>query len=109
MKSAIWISFDFGVRGDYEGMFTWFDEHKAKECGSNLAFLLYEYKKDLIKELKADLKNALDITKRTRIYSIHLDPERKKMKGTWLYGGRKTPPWTGFAQGPQEEDEDEAQ
>ena len=108
MKSAIWISYDLGVRGDFEGMYTWLDEHGAKECGDSLAFVNYEYKKELIKDLKADLKAALEMSKKSRIYTIHLDPVTKKMKGTFLFGGRKAPPWAGFAGGVQQEDEDEA-
>ncbi len=33
MRRAIWISYDFGVRGDYEGFYTWLDLHDAIECG----------------------------------------------------------------------------
>ena len=107
MKNAIWISYDLGVRGDYEGMYTWLDEHGAKECGDGLAFVNYDYKKELIKDLKADLKAAVEMNKKTRVYTIHLDPATKKMKGTFLFGGRKAAPWAGFAGGVQQE-EDEA-
>ena len=31
--STIWISYDLGVRGDYEGLYAWLDSHGAKECG----------------------------------------------------------------------------
>ncbi len=108
MKKAIWISYDLGVRGDYEGMYAWLDEHHAKECGDSLAFLNYEFKTDLMKELKAALSKAVDLKpKRTRIYVIHLD-SAKKMKGTFLLGGRKSPPWAGYAsESETEEDVDE--
>jgi hypothetical protein len=86
-------------------MYTWLDEHGAKECGDSLAFMNYEYKKDLLKELKADISSAISANKRTRIYTIHLDPATKKMKGTFLIGGRRAPPWSGFAAGIQEEDD----
>ena len=106
MKSAIWIAYDLGVRGDYEGMYAWLDEHGAKECSGNLAYINFEYKKDLLKELKADLGGAVTTNKRSRLYAIHLDPTTKKMKGKFLFGGRKAPPWAGFAGGAQEvEDE----
>ncbi|HEV7222220.1 MAG TPA: hypothetical protein VGN42_05920 [Pirellulales bacterium] len=103
-KNAIWISFDLGVRGDYEEMYAWLANHGAKECGDSLAFINYEYKKDLLKELKVDVEHAIKATKRTRVYAIHLDPDTKKMKGTFLIGGRRVPPWAGFAAGAQEED-----
>jgi hypothetical protein len=38
MKSAIWLTFDLGVRGDYETLYTWLDQRLAKECGDNVAF-----------------------------------------------------------------------
>jgi hypothetical protein len=107
MKNVIWISYDLGVRDDYEGLFSWLAEHGAKECGDSLAYINYEYKKDLLKELKADLVAAISPTKRTRIYTIHLDPATKEMKGTFLIGGRKIPPWAGFAAGAQEIDDGE--
>jgi hypothetical protein len=105
MKNAVWISYDLGLRGDYEGLYSWLAEHGAKECGYSLAFINYEYKKDLLKELKAELVRAISPSKRTRVYTIHLDPTTKKMKGTFLIGGRRVPPWTGYATGAQEVDD----
>jgi hypothetical protein len=97
MKSAVWVSYDLGVQADYEGMFAWLDEHQAKECGDSLAFLNYEYSGRLLKALTADLKKSVQITKRSRIYVIYREQETKKMKGIFLFGGRKAPPWSGFA------------
>lgn len=28
---TIWISYDLGVQGDYEGLYGWLDTHKARE------------------------------------------------------------------------------
>jgi hypothetical protein len=97
MKNALWISFDLGVQADYEGMYAWLDEHQAKECGDSLAFLNYEYSGSLLESLTADLRNSVEITKRTRIYVIYRDAETKKMKGSFIFGGRKAPPWSGFS------------
>ena len=69
------------------------------------ATIKYDVKKDLMKELKADLSETLSLQKRTRIYVIHLDSQTKKMKGTFLFGGRKAAPWSGYAGGKGEEDE----
>ncbi len=97
MKRAIWISYDFGIRGDYEGIYTWLDGHSAMECGDSLAFLEYEFTGDLIEALKEDLKDSVDVTKKTRIYVIWRDTVSKKMKGRFILGTRKSPPWTGYA------------
>ena len=44
MQRSIWLSYDLGVRGDYEGMYSWLENHAAKECGSSVAFLKnYEF------------------------------------------------------------------
>ena len=40
-KQVIWISFDLGIRGDYENLYAWLDEHGAKECGDNFASIIY--------------------------------------------------------------------
>jgi hypothetical protein len=80
MKKAIWISYDLGVRGDYESMYTWLDQHDAKECGDSMAFVSYEYKNDLLKELKASLNEAISLSKKTRIYIIHPNPSTKKRR-----------------------------
>lgn len=97
MKNAVWISYDLGVQADYEGMYSWLDEHQAKECGDSLAFVNYEYTGSLLDALTADLQRSVQITKRTRIYVIYREQDTKKMKGSFIFGGRKAPPWSGFA------------
>lgn len=106
MKRTIWISYDLGVRGDYEGIYTWLDEHEAIECGDSLSLLKYEFSGDLIEDLKKDIQDSVDLTKKTRIYVIWRDATTKKMKGRFIFGTRKSPPWTGYASG-EEEFEDE--
>lgn len=97
ITSAVWVSFDLGVQGDYPGIYSWLDEHQATECGDNLAFLNYEHSGSLLETLISDLKKSVEITKRTRIYVIYRERETKKMKGSFIFGGRKAAPWSGFA------------
>lgn len=97
IKSAIWVSYDLGVQGDYPGIYAWLDEHQANECGDNLAFLTYEHSGSLIESLTADLKRSVETTKKTRIYVIYRDQESTRMKGVFVLGGRKAAPWSGFA------------
>ena len=97
MNSVVWISYDLGVQADYEGMYGWLDEHQAKECGDSLAFLNYEYSGSLLQALTADLERSVQITKRTRIYVIYREQDTKKVTGKFIIGGRKAPPWSGFA------------
>lgn len=107
MKRAIWISYDLGVRGDYEGIYTWLDEHGAIECGDSIAFLKYEFPEDLIESLKKDFKESIDVTKKTRVYVIWRDTETKKMKGRFILGTRQSSPWTGYAGGEEELEDEE--
>ena len=64
MEKAIWLSFDLGVKGDYESLYAWLDNHEAIECGDGTAFLKYEVGKNgsseqLLKKLQKDLKSAV--------------------------------------------------
>ena len=106
-STTIWISYDLGVRGDYEGMYAWLDQHKAKECGDSLALLTYRYSGGvLVDALKADLGESVETNKRTRMYVIYHDDKTKKAKGHFLFGGRRIPPWAGVSgQGQDEDDE----
>jgi hypothetical protein len=94
----IWLSYDLGVRGDYEGLYSWLDTHGAKECGDSVAVLKYEFQGPLLDTLKADLKKSFTFDKRTRIYVIYRD-DNTHTKGTFLFGGRRAAAWTGHAPG----------
>jgi hypothetical protein len=118
VKKAVWISFDLGIQGDYPSLYAWLDSHGAKECGDSLAFLNYEYEEplsisqrgDRLREcLKADLKKALKVNPRTtRIYVVYRDAGTTKMKGAFLFGGRRDAPWSGYsAKGEGAVDEEE--
>ena len=106
MKSTVWLSYDLGVSGDYEGIYSWLENHGAKECGSSVAFLKsYEFEGDLLESLKADVGEAVTLNRRSRIYVIFSEDGRTR--GRYLVGKRKSPPWTGFGdQFEQEFDED---
>src|SRR6266545_4965387 len=96
VKKIIWISFDLGVTGDYEGIYTWLDSWGAVECGDSFAYIkAYDFRKDLLAELREDIKQTVRIDKRTRIYVVReVDGEPK---GRFLIGGRKNAPWSGYA------------
>jgi len=104
MKSVIWLSFDLGVRGDYEGIYEFLDAHQAKECGDNVAFLQFEHQGDLIDNLKATLKKFVKLDTRSRVYVVFPDPAGK-YKGRFVKGSRKQAPWTGYATLTSEEED----
>lgn len=104
MQKLVWLSYDFGLKADYHSLYAWLDNHGAKECGDSVAVLTYEFQYDLIKELKDDLEKNISPAKQDRIYIIWRD--HKKMRGRFLFGTRKIPPWTGYgAQEPAEDEE----
>jgi hypothetical protein len=98
-REAIWLCFDLGVQGDYESLYSWLDGHDARECGDSLAWLSYDHSGDLVEDLKRDLKAAVAIDRRSRVYVVVL--VGGKIKGKFLFGNRRSAPWTGYA--PSEE------
>jgi hypothetical protein len=104
MEKLLWISYDLGVKGDYENLYAWLDNHGAKECGDSVAVLTYNFQDDLIEELKDDLENNISSMKHDRIYIIWR--ERSKIRGRFLFGARKAPPWTGYGSREPAEDEE---
>jgi hypothetical protein len=108
IKKTIWISYDLGLNGDYEGLYKWLDSQGAKECGENLTVLNFFYKrtpsKDVVSELTKALQENVHLKDKDRIYAIYLDDKTKKMKGKFLFGSRKPAPWAGFARKYSKED-----
>jgi hypothetical protein len=94
-RAFVWMSYDLGIQGDYEGLYRWLAGHEAKECGDGMAAFSFAYRADLIKELTADLKKNVDVKKRARIYVVSQKDE--KPVGKFVIGGRKDAPWTGYA------------
>jgi len=109
MQILVWLSYDLGVRGDYTGLYEWLDDHKAKECGNSVAFFKYDIDEDrtsdFSKNLKDDIENKVEFKKHDRIYIMFKDAQ-KKIKGTFLFGKRKSSPWKGYG-GTDEEEIDE--
>jgi hypothetical protein len=96
VRTLVWVSFDLGVKGDYEGMYEWLDSHGASECGDSVACFWYDYSRDLLTELTEDLMKSVEIdVRKNRIYVIRL--VEGKMKGSFVLGHRRNAPWTGYA------------
>jgi len=105
MTKFFWISYDFGLKGDYESIYTWLDSHDAKECGDSFAYIKkYSFKSDFIEELKADLSTNVNLKKKDRIYIIYKKDDGS-ISGLFLYGSRKRNPWEGFASGTGESED----
>ena len=104
-KKTIWISYDLGIRGDYTGLYTWLDKYGARECGDSMAIIWKTIKGDVPTTLAQELKKNVKLTKTDRIYIIYRD--EGKVKGKFIFGGRKRAPWKGYGQVAGEAEEDE--
>lgn len=102
----IWLSFDLGVSGDYEGMYAWLDDKGARECGDSVASFVFPTDNgDLVASLKSEIESSVTLNKRSRIYVVYNDQGR--YKGKFVVGGRKNPPWDGYGTyGETDDDED---
>lgn len=65
MKQQVWLSYDLGVTGDYEGMYQWLDRHGAKECGDAIAWFSYDPPTDdILYDIREDLRSNVRIEKK---------------------------------------------
>ena len=107
MQKAVWLSFDLGVKGDYESMYAWLDNHQAIECGDSIAFFKYQVPSssadELLKRLTKDLKNSVNFRKSDRIY-VAYRADDSTLKGRFIFGKRKAAPWQGYGDAETEED-----
>jgi hypothetical protein len=94
-KKTFWLSFDLGIKGDYNGIYTWLDKLKAKECGDSLAVFQRASSEDHINKIKQELEKNVKLRQSDRVYVIWLDG--LKVKGQFIFGNRKPAPWEGFA------------
>jgi hypothetical protein len=97
MSERIWLSYDLGVDGDYDGIYRWLDGKDAVECGDSCASMMVDSGTRATDEIvKMDLRKSVKLRARDRVYLIY-----KKRDGKWsgkfIYGGRKAAPWAGFA------------
>ena len=105
MKKAVWLSFDLGIKGDYEGLYQWLDARGAIECGDSAAFFKLESDGvDLPGEIKRSLQESMEVDAKTRVYIIY--SKGKSIKGNFVVGQRKAAPWAGSAPRPTAEEDE---
>lgn len=117
-NQRVWLTFDLGVRGDYDGLYQWLDEHKAVECGNGVATFEFDFGSPklpsiasimpMLDNLKNELKERVEgIETKGRVYVLTLVNVSDNLSpaGVFLFGSRKQSPWDGFAnQGKPEPD-----
>jgi hypothetical protein len=90
VKERIWLSYDLGLRGDYQALYEWLDAKGAKECGDSVATFTTDRSRE---ELHVELTDIFGKASKARIYIVTRDKG-----GKFLFGTRKAAPWTGFFQ-----------
>lgn len=100
MKKAVWMSYDLGIKGDYQGLYSWLDDHNAIECGNSIAYFQYEVNKenDILLEIKNELETKVDFKPGDRIYIVRRETDNgeKLIRGKFIIGKRKSNPWEGY-------------
>jgi hypothetical protein len=101
-KIAIWLTYDLGVGGDFQGLYSWLDDKKSIECGNNNAYFKYSFSDaitsddQLLAALKAELEEKVSFKAGNRIYIIRKSIDTGKSTGSFVIGKRKANPWEGF-------------
>ena len=95
-KTAVWLSFDLGLRGDYANLYAWLDDHKARECGDATAYFEISGVENTEEWLRTEINQHVKLAARDRIYAIY--KEGDLIKGEFISGGRKRAPWEGYGQ-----------
>lgn len=103
---TFWLSYDLGLKGDYQGLYRWLDNNKARECGGNIAVFKKDDSGDVIKDIETDISRNVEFNPSDRVYLIWKDSGTDKTKGKFLKGKRKPAPWEGYSDNYQDTQED---
>jgi hypothetical protein len=106
MGTRVWLSCDLQVRGDYENLYVWLDQHDAQECVDNSATFVWNATNParIKEEIKDSLIEVVRFDKRDRVYLI-FKKEDGDYSGSFIIGKRKANPWTGYGQVDSADDE----
>lgn len=97
-----WLSYDLGLRGNYDELYEWLDRAEARECGDSTATFVSDRTRA---QIKAELAKLLGKT--ARVYLIGKE-SNGKFRGGFILGHRKQRPiWQGYAAAPTAESEEE--
>lgn len=107
MQKTVWLSYDFGVKGDYEGLFKWLDNMQAAECGASLAYFKVDVpdEKDLPDYVAEQLKANVSFGRSDRVYLIWRNDQDGRNKGRFIVGKRKASTWEGYGDRAQTQDD----
>lgn len=97
VKKTIWLSYDFGVKADYPGLYRWLDNMGAVECGDSMALMKLEVPatQEVPDFVRAQISEHVTISKSDRIYLIWKGSDGMN-KGRFIFGKRRGSPWQGY-------------
>jgi len=96
-----WLSFDLGLRGNYESLYEWLDRLNARECGESVATFTCSKTPD---QIKRELSRLLGSS--ARVYLVARS-NKGAYVGRFVLGKRKRAPWEGYAAATAELDQEE--
>lgn len=107
MKCRVWLSYDLGVKGDYENMYYWLDQREAKECGDSMATFLFQYSElnNIKSEVRSSLEEVVNFSRKDRVYLIYRNPDNT-YSGNFIIGTRKSSPWEGASKTSSSDDDE---
>jgi hypothetical protein len=97
IEKTFWLSYDLGLKGDYQGLYRWLDSVKAMECGNNFAVFKKNDSLNVVQEIETDLSAKVTFKEGDRVYLIWKDAKTDKIKGQFIKGHRKPAPWEGYS------------
>jgi len=96
LEKTFWLSYDLGLKGDYQNLYQWLDNMKAMECGNNIAVFKKTDSDNIVSEIEKDLTKNVQFKESDRVYLIWKDIKTGKVKGKFIKGHRKPAPWEGY-------------
>ncbi len=93
MRDRIWLSADLATSRAFQALHRWLAAHEAKECAGGLFTLFYEYQREVVSELRAEIERAVEPAPGDRLYLIYKDPHDGEVTGLFIFGERGPSPW----------------
>ncbi len=98
VEKHIILNYDLGLKGDYNGLYSFLDNLNAIEIGNSSAAFEMKFSEDdfntIFHELREKLKEGINIEKTDRIYVIII--VKANVRGGFLFGQRKRAMWKGY-------------
>lgn len=109
MLKRFWLSYDFGIDGDYDGLYAWLDSLEAVECGDSFcSFQIETGDGPPETAVLRDIKKHVSLRKKDRVYLVWRR-ENGAVTGKFVAGRRRRASWAGYAVNSSEESEDAAE